>query len=247
MTTFVLVPGMWLGGWVWRWVTTRLRTAGHEAYPVTLSGLGERAHPAAPTVDLETHIADVVNVLRFEQIVDAVLVAHSYAGVPARGVADRVPERLSRVVYVDSGPLPDGMSQFDTNPPEARPLIEQQVAERGHGYLLPSPTWEPAEDPVNLAGLTDDDLALLRRLSVGHPFGSATAPLRLTRAEQPPSTLLTCTFPEDHVRSMVTAEHPFFAGVQRDNLDIRSLPTGHWPMLSEPSALAELLIDIGRD
>jgi pimeloyl-ACP methyl ester carboxylesterase len=243
MTTFVLVPGMWLGGWAWRAVTARLRTAGHEAYPVTLTGLGERAHLAIPAVDLTTHITDVVNLLQYEQVVDAVLVGHSYAGVPVRGVADRVPERIARVVYLDSGPLPDGMAQFDTNPPEARPLIRAQV---GDGFLLPPPTWDPAEDPVNLAGLDADALALLRRLSVGHPFGSATEPLRLERPEQPPSTLLTCTFPEEHVRAMLAAGHPFFAGVQRDNLDIRSLPTGHWPMLSEPAALAELLIDIGR-
>jgi hypothetical protein len=120
------------------------------------------------------------------------------------------------------------------------------VAEAGHGYLLPPPAWDPADDPVNLAGLDEDALALLRRCAVGHPFGSIVEPLRLKRAEQPPTTLLSCTFPVEHVRTMIGAGHPFFAGVQRADLDVRGLPTGHWPMLSEPAALADALIEIGR-
>jgi len=244
MATFVLVPGMWLGGWVWRRVSDRLRAAGHATYPVTLTGLGERAHLAGPGVTLDTHIADLLNLLAFERITDVVLVGHSYAGVPVRGVADRAAERLRRVVYVDSGPLPDGMAQFDTNPPDAQPLIRDQVERDGRGYLLPPPSWDPAEDPVNLAGLGDDDLALLRGFSVGHPFGTATQPLDLATADQPPSTLLTCTFPVDHVRSMIEAGHPFFAGVDRARTNLCELKTGHWPMLSEPAALADLLVEI---
>jgi pimeloyl-ACP methyl ester carboxylesterase len=241
MTTFVPVPGMWLGAWAWRSVTERLRTAGHDVYPVTLTGLGDRAHLAGPDTDLDTHITDLVNTVRYADLRDVVLVAHSYGCVPVRGAVDRLAGRVARVAYVDSGPLPDGAAQFDMNTPEAQVGIRRQV---GDGYLIPPPPWNSADDPVNLAGLDDDALALLRRLSVGHPFATATGALRLSGAPQPPTTLITCTFPVDQVHAMIAAGHPFFSGVQRDNLDVRALPTGHWPMLSEPAALADLLSSI---
>jgi pimeloyl-ACP methyl ester carboxylesterase len=238
MTTFVLVPGMWLGAWAWAPVTSRLRAAGHDVYPVTLTGLGDRAHLACPEVTLDVHVSDIVNTVEYAELTDVVLVGHSYGGVPVRGAVDRLAGRVRRVVYVDSGPLPDCGSQFETNPPEQREEIRRQV---GGGFLIPPPPWKAADDPVNLAGLDDDALALLRRLSTGHPFATATDPLRLSGAPQPATTLVPCTFPVDEVRAMLTAGHPFFAGAQRDNLDVRGLATGHWPMLSEPAALADLL------
>lgn len=79
MATYVLVGGAWLGGWCWQPVARRLREGGHEAYPVTLTGLGERSHLASPEVDLDTHIADVVNLIEFEDLHEVVLLGHSYA------------------------------------------------------------------------------------------------------------------------------------------------------------------------
>ena len=109
MATFVLVPGFWLGGWAWRDVAEPLRAAGHCVYPVTLTGLGERVQLGGPQVNLDTHIADVVNLLRYEQLHEVVLVGHSYAGTVITGVADQAPERIAQLVYVDTWPLPDGV------------------------------------------------------------------------------------------------------------------------------------------
>ena len=116
----VLVPGACLGGWAWREVAATLRALGHEVYAVTLTGLGERVHLASRDVDLETHIADVVNLLDYEDLSDAVLVGHSYAGVVITGVADQRPERLRAVVYLDTGPLPGGVAIADVQTPEQR-------------------------------------------------------------------------------------------------------------------------------
>src|SRR4030088_1762028 len=113
MANFVLVPGFWLGGWAWQRVAKPLRAAGHEVYPVTLTGLGERVHLASPQVDLDTHICDVVNVIEYEDLHEVVLVGHSGGGSVVTGVSDRIPERLSQLVYLDSGPLPDGMSPIE--------------------------------------------------------------------------------------------------------------------------------------
>ena len=80
--------GAWLGGWAWQDVATRLRAKGHDVYPVTLTGLGERVHLARPEVDLETHIADVVNTIEWNDLDDVILAGHSYAGIVVTGVAD---------------------------------------------------------------------------------------------------------------------------------------------------------------
>src|SRR5215210_1675622 len=102
MATFVLVPGFWLGSWAWHPIDRRLRDQGHDVYPVTLTGLGERVHLASPQVDLDTHITDVVNLIEFEDLHDVVLLGHSYAGVVVTGAADRISERISQLVYLDT-------------------------------------------------------------------------------------------------------------------------------------------------
>src|SRR5215208_4561230 len=81
MSVYVLVGGGWLGGWCWQRIARRLREEGHDTYPATLTGLGERVHLASPEVDLDTHITDVVNLIEFEDLNDVVLLGHSYAGL----------------------------------------------------------------------------------------------------------------------------------------------------------------------
>ncbi len=97
MATFILVPGMWIGAWAWRDVTRGLRDAGHEVYPLTLTGLADRSHLTAG-VDLETHIADVVRLVEAEDLQDVVLVAHSYAGLPVSAAALRVRDPVAQVI-----------------------------------------------------------------------------------------------------------------------------------------------------
>ncbi|MDG4824448.1 alpha/beta hydrolase [Asanoa sp. WMMD1127] len=220
--TFVLVPGMWLGGWVWDAVAQRLRAAGDRAIPVTLAGVGERVDEG--DADLEQHVADIVAAA--EGSSNVVLVGHSYGGLPVTAAAARIP--VSRVVYVDSGPLPDGTRQLDMGPPP-----------ESTGPVPPRP-WEPADDPVLLAGLDDDALSLLRKRSTTHPYASVAQPLRRGGALNPPASLIASTFSLEQIAQMRAAGHPFFAAMG-DDVVIRALPTGHWPMLSEPSRLASLL------
>ncbi|SCF31961.1 alpha/beta fold hydrolase [Micromonospora mirobrigensis] len=248
MATFVLVPGFWLGGWAWRDVTATLRERGHEVYPVTLTGLAERAHLAGPQVGLETHTTDLTALIEMEELHDVVLVGHSGGGMPVTQAADRIPDRIAKVVYVDSGPLPDGTAQFDSNPPQEQERLRAVI---GDGHLLPPPSWDPADDAVGLAGLDDAALALLRRRSTPEPLRAATDPVRRTgapgSASRPaaggtsamPAALVACTIPLDVVTAMMAQGHPFFAELA--GADLHALPTGHWPMLSEPAALAGLL------
>ncbi|HEY7176189.1 MAG TPA: alpha/beta hydrolase [Micromonosporaceae bacterium] len=240
MTAFVLVPGAWLGAWAWRDVADLLTKAGHDVASVTLTGLAERAGEADRATNLDTHIADITRVLDDNDMTDAVLVAHSYAGAPVTGAADRNPERVAAVVYVDSGPVPNGVAQADFNSLDARAATQRTVAAEGDGWLVPPIAFDPAEDPVTLAGLDALALAALREGATPHPYATMTQPLHLTGAgDAIPRTLIACTIPLDTVRSMIDGGHPFFAGLAGATL--LTLPTGHWPMFSEADALAEML------
>ena len=239
MATFVLVPGFWLGAWVWEAVGRELRAAGHEVRPLTLTGLGDRVHLATPEVDLDTHATDVVNAIEYAGLEEVILVGHSAGGLAVALAADRIPARLSRVVYLDSAPLPDGMAQFDVNPPEAQEEIEKRVATEGDGWRLPPPAFL-GEDPVNQAGLSEADLELLRERSVPQPFATARQPLRRAHHASVPETLVPCVFPESQVRQMIADRHPMFAGFDGPP-QVVPLPTGHYPMLSRPADTARAL------
>jgi pimeloyl-ACP methyl ester carboxylesterase len=234
MTTYLLVPGMWIGAWAWHDVTGALRDAGHDVYPLTLTGVADRSHLLGPDVDLDTHIEDVVRLAEIEDLHDLVLVGHSYGGMPVSAAALRLRERIKAVVYVDSGPLPEGTTQASVSG-------DGDVT----GDEVPPPAWDPRADPVLLAGLTEAALERLRSRATPHPAASVTQPLgaRATSADLP-TALISCTFAMDQVRQMVAAGHPFFAGLAEAR--IVALPTGHWPMFSEPKALASLLDELGR-
>ncbi|CAA9222813.1 MAG: Putative esterase [uncultured Acidimicrobiales bacterium] len=243
MSTYVLIPGFWLGGWAWGPVTEELSRRGHTVHPVTLAGMGERASEATPAVDLETHVDEVVELLSHD-LHDVVLVGHSYAGLVITGAADRVPERIARLVYVDTGPLPDGMSQNDFDPPDQQAANAELVETYGDGWQLPPPPW------ADLAGAVPDvdDAAIeaLTARSVAQPWATATQPARLTGAwEALPRLGILCSFTEEQARSMA-AVVPAFRHMDGEQWRYAELPTWHWPMFSRPAELAEILDAAGR-
>jgi pimeloyl-ACP methyl ester carboxylesterase len=246
MTTYVLVGGAWLGGWCWQPVARRLRDSGHDVYPLTLTGLGERVHLASPEVDLDTHITDVVNLIEFEDLYDVVLLGHSYAGLVVTGAADRIPERISELVYLDTGPLPGGVALIETFPPEARERIEREVEELGDGWRFPMPAWEELANMASLEGLDEDHLRLLRSRATPQPFGTYTQPLRLENParEELPKLGILCSFSLDQVQQMIASDNPLFRGLAGPEWRFVELPTGHWPMFSRPEDLAGLLLDL---
>ena len=164
MSTIVIVHGMWSGGWYFQPTARLLRAAGHEVYTPTLTGIGERVHLGRAEVDLETHVQDIVNVLEYEDLHDVVLAGFSYGGAVVTVVADRVPERISQLVYLDAWVPRDGEAVADLIPEMAARMAEQ-ARDTGDG-------WKILRDPPEAR-------------KTPHPLRSITQPARLSGGGAP--------------------------------------------------------------
>jgi len=244
----VLVAGAFLGGWAWREVGARMRSLGHEVHPVTLTGLGERVHLADRSVDLDTHIADVVNVLDYQELEDVVLVGHSYSGTVITGVADRRPERLDALVYLDTSPLPDGTAIIDVQTPEQSERQRLEVERAGDGWRWPVPPREAVAAGTygSVAGLRESHLRLIESLATAQPYATFTSPLRLSGGP-PQHVRRVAIFCADGGMSVARLHELIERGDRRAaafaeaGWELHELPTGHWAMFSAPGPLAELL------
>lgn len=229
----LLVHGAWHGGWCWQRVVPALVQAGHVVYTPTLTGLGERSHLARPDIDLELHARDLQAVIEMEDLRDVVLVGHSYAGFPISVVAERLPERLRQLIYLDAFVPEDGKCVLDyIQGAERRAALRDSG--RATGYAAPV--------PLTALGVTrPDDLAWAQPRIVRQPFASFEQPVRLSR-------------PAGHglVRSFIACTQPAsgsfgqFAAKLKDDPTwrVRELASGHDAMIIDPLPLARLLIEI---
>ncbi|MFJ4355536.1 alpha/beta fold hydrolase [Streptomyces massasporeus] len=224
MTDFVLVAGAWLGAWAWDEVAGELRGAGHDVRALTLSGLAERrdTQPAGQ----QTHVRDIVEEVERLGLRDVVLVGHSYAGVPVGQAAERIGDRLRRVVFVDANVPVDGESFLSGWPSED---VRRTIDAQG-GY------WPPL-GPEEYAGqgLTDEQIARIVG-ATPHPGVTLTEPAVLERPlGELPATYVKCLLDGDEPMPAVAAL------LGSDSWELVELDTGHWPMFSQPSALARVL------
>ena len=233
MATFVLVHGAFHGGWCWRVVTPRLTDAGHTVFTPTLTGLGERAYLANPDVDLETHIADVIGVFDWEDLQDVILVGHSYGGMVVGAAADRLADRIRCLVYLDALIPEDGKAVVDFQPPERRQAMSDRVA-AGNGWQLPanSAAYYDVED-AKLAAWVDAKCG-------PHPWATFTQAARLTGAADSirRTTYVRCT------NTKLAYLDQFVAQAEAaDGWQVMRLDAGHDCMVTEPGAVADLLLN----
>lgn len=173
MNTYVLVHGAWHGSWCWKRVRKALRARGHEVFTPTLTGVGERSHLLSPQVNLETHIDDVVNLIRWEELSNVVLCGHSYAGIVVSGVADRVPERIAALIYLDAFLLEDGRCLADELPPEQKNIHLERTRLEGDGWKVPP-------IPAATFAVNANDEAWADAQCTMHPLACFQQPLRLS-------------------------------------------------------------------
>lgn len=230
--TYVLVHGAWHGGWAWQRVEPLLRQAGHEVHAPTLTGVSDRAHLLHASVGLSTHIQDVVALIEAYDLSDVVLVGHSYGGQVITGVADAMPGRIAKRVYLDAFVGDDGEAAIELQPAEVAGHYRASVAEQGFGWLIPVRS-------LAKMGVTDTaDVAWLQRRLTPQPWLTFTEPLSLTGAAAAvPAEFIECT---DWMR--------VFRG-QREKAEAKGWPvheveTGHEAMVTAPKALAELLLSL---
>ena len=137
VTTYVLVPGAFHGGWVWSPVADVLRRRGHCAVAVTLTGLGERRHLLSPDLGVDTHITDLVNTIAYRDLSDVTLVLHSYAGVLAGPVVERAEGRIAQVILAGGFLAHPGESNFTVEPPASVAAFTRLADEKGQGWRIP--------------------------------------------------------------------------------------------------------------
>lgn len=229
---FVLIPGAWMGAWVWEPVTDRLRALGHRVHPVMLSGLTEDAD--ASDVGLGSHVDDVLSILEAEDLRDVVDVGHGYSGIVAGQVADRAPDRVAHTVFVDAFLPHDGESMLDAFPERQRGDELGQIAENGGRW--PAPDVAGAADGHGLS--TEQARWLVERL-VDHPGRTVSEPAVLNQplAEQRATYVARSFEVSDDAAAM--REEP--------NWNFRTLETGHWPMVSAPDELVALLAEVASE
>jgi pimeloyl-ACP methyl ester carboxylesterase len=232
MTTYVLVPGFWLGAWAWDAVAADLRGRGHHVVAVELG------HDPQDTA--ESHVDDVLAALA-ELDGPGVLVGHSGGGPVCAAAAERARERVAHLVFVDTGPLPDGMAQIDFTEPSVQERTRATIAGHGSGQPMPSRA-EFDELGTSTEGIPDALFDDVRARSLVEPAGAVlTGVKRGTPDPALPKTVVACSFTPDDVRPLIEAGVPGFAEMGGPEWSFAELPTGHWPMLSEPVRLAETL------
>ncbi len=236
---FVLVHGAWHGGWCYKRVAALLRAAGHEVYVPTLTGLGERSHLMNRSVNLDTHIHDVVNLIRWEELNDIVLCGHSYGGMVVTGVAAKVPDKSRAMVYLDAFVPEDGQALTDFLPVEVRAGLRDDAEKNGDGYLM-------TPIPAVAFNVNRNDRAWADQMCVKHPlacFEDKVASGNVLDRIAKKTYILATDWPPPEAPGMPS---PFVPVAERLRKDSRwrmvAMPCGHDVMLDMPKELAEALI-----
>jgi pimeloyl-ACP methyl ester carboxylesterase len=233
---FVLLHGAFHGAWCWSPVVEILRAAGHEVSTPTQTGVGERRHLMSPEITLDVFTDDLLNHIEAEELTGIVLVGHSFGGFAISAAADRMPERIRHLVYLDSRIPEAGKSAFDVQPDDIAAERRRQSQEFSNGLCVPPPSPEafgvPKDHPL---------YDWVQRRLTPHPMGSMTSPFHMKHpvGNGVPTTYIACTDP-----LYPSLESSRQIAKARDDWNWKEIATGHDAMVTAPHATAELLMEI---
>ncbi|HXK22958.1 MAG TPA: alpha/beta hydrolase [Myxococcota bacterium] len=235
MKPYVLVHGGGHGGWCYQRVARIIRSKGHEVYTPTLTGLGEREHLLSPAIDLDLHITDVVKGLEFEDLRDVILVGHSYGGMVISGVADRATSRIGHIVYLDAANPKNGQSLVDVAGPMMMAARSKGRVVNGIELVL-----YPGTDPMSFYGVTDpEQIEWMKPKLTPHPWKCFEQ--KLVLRNEPAMRAI----PETHIVCTSTLPGRDVAALKASSQGrVWDIDTGHDLMISEPEAVADLLLRV---
>ncbi len=234
MSKFVLVPGAWLGAWVWRKIIPPLVSEGNEVYPITLTGMGERVHLVSKEVGMETAIQDVLNVIKYNDLEDIILVGHSFAGKVVAPVADRIPKRIKPILYLDAV-IPEKIRT-----PQASFNASDEFGTLPEGSLgIPF-----NEDILNHIGpdVQGMDRSWILSKATPWPLKHSTDPIVISKNfDAIKCTYIFCTMSGgDPVNEIIEGKWGELYG------PYKVMDTGHWPMVTKPDELVENMIALSE-
>lgn len=239
MANYVLVHGGWFGGWCWDKVVPLLQAAGHTVFAPSLTGMGDKAALLTPEVNLDTHIQDVVSLIETEDLQQVILVGHSYSGMVITGVADRVPGRIARLVYLDAFIPRDGQSLADSVPMMGA-MFRREANKNGDGWRINPPRG-------GTFGITKEpDASLVRSKVTPQPLKTFLQPLQFTHPDALaaiPRTFIECTRRGAIVWLMRHIIMPGSLPRNEPGWTWRTLATDHLAMILAPEATANLLLE----
>jgi pimeloyl-ACP methyl ester carboxylesterase len=229
MSTFLVAHGSWSAGWVWKKMRPLMAARGHALFTPTYTGIGERSHLAHKDINLETHIEDVLQVLKFEDLRDVILIGHSYGGMVATGVADRARERIKHLVYLDAYAPEEGKSSHDYSSAERR---ERQRKEAVDGWKVPVggvPADTSPEDKVWLTERRTPQPIQTYEQKFRYVNGPLTLPRTFIYAKTPN--------PGDPFR-------PFMEKGRREGWKVYEIDSSHSPHVTAPEELMRILDEV---
>jgi pimeloyl-ACP methyl ester carboxylesterase len=231
MATYVLVHGAWHGAWCWRRVARLLRSAGHDVFTPTLTGVGERSHLLNPTINVDTHILDIVNEMKWQELTGVVLVGHSHGGMVISGVAEKMEKAIASFVMLDAFMPENGQGVLDIYPPPMREPV--QAALRAGATTMPPRS-------AALFKVNEKDSAWVDAQCTPQPIQTVVQKLTLTGARDRIAK-------KTYIRAAAYANPCFDAGLasaRAKNWRTYEVPCGHDVMLDMPERLAEILREV---
>ncbi len=230
--TFVLVHGAWHGGWCWRRVADLLEKGGHKVFLPTLTGLGERSHLVSKDVNVSTHVADVANVIKWEDLSDIVLVGHSYGGLAISGVADQLSNRISSIIFLDAFFPEDGDTLLDKSSPAFKSAIEAAL---GRGDI------SVKQPPASAFGVAQQDREWVDSKTTPQPIGTYTEKSSFKGGRDKIAK-------RNYIRAKGYASPTFDANLAKirgqPGWQVAEIDTGHDVMIIDPSKLTSMLIEM---
>jgi len=229
--TFVLVHGAWHGGWCWRPVSDSLVKQGHRVFSPTLTGLGERSHLLNKNINLTTHITDIANVIQYEDLSSIVLVGHSYGGIIISGVAERLADKISSIVFLDAFLPEDGETLLQKSSPAFVTAINTAI-EKGESGIKPP--------PAAAFGVPEKDRAWVDSKTTPQPVGTYTEPAVFKGARDKIAK-------KTYVRASGYKSAAFDANLAKvkaaGNWKVHELDIGHDVMVIDPARVTSIIVE----